>query len=368
LVKNWCTLWDFVEVSENLKRIKVGVIGCGYIAEEAHLPNLLSCPEAELTAIADVRHERLLTIGKKFCVKKLYTDYHDMLKNNLIDAVVVCVPTFLHHKVVVDALEAGKHVFCEKPMATTLDEADEMILAARKNNVKLMIGHNFRFLPNHRIAKEWVHKGKIGKVFYVRAQFASPGPYGAPGITSSFYFDPSKGGGVLFDAGYHLIDLLLWMFGDITEVRACINTYKKEINRADDVASVSIKFKNGIIGELFASWVSIQNWHIMTDYNTLQILGSQGRIDSELFGPYLHYFNEKSLVCKLKGMIKITPFELDPRIPFIAKNYSWKKEIESFIDCIIRDKEPPITGDDGRRVLKVILDAYKSARGGDNNY
>lgn len=346
-----------------LKRINVGVIGCGYIAEEAHLPNLLNCPQVESIAISDVRPERLAIIGRKFGVKELYTDYHDILKKNSIDAISVCVPTFLHSKVAIDALEAGKHVLCEKPIATTLDEADDMLSAARKNNVKLMIGHNFRFLPNHIVARQWVQNGKIGEVYFARAQFASQGPYGAPGITSPSYFNPDKGGGVLFDAGSHLIDLLLWMFGDIAEVRACVSTYKKDVNQADDVASVSLKFKNGVIGEVFASWVSIQNWNLMTNYNNVQILGSQGRICSDFFGPSLWYYNEDSLICKLKGMIKITPIKMDPKIPFLAKNHSWKKLIESFVNCIIKDEEPPVTGEDGRRALQIILDAYRSTQG-----
>jgi len=123
-----------------------------------------------------------------------------------------------------------------------------------------------------------------------------------------------------------------------------------------------LKFQNGIIGEVFASWVSIQNWNLMTDYNNIQILGTQGRIYSDFFGPSLYYYNEKSLICKLKGMIKITPIQTDPKIPFLAKNYAWKKEIESFINCIINDEEPPVTGEDGRRALEVILNAYRSTR------
>jgi len=350
-----------------MKPINVGVIGCGYIAEEAHIPNLLDCPRANLTAVADTNSERLSVISRKFGIKRLYSNYHDLTSDGSIDAVVICVPTFLHSRVAVDALEAGKHVLCEKPIAATLDEADDIISAAKKSNTKLMIGHNFRFLPNHKLAKDWIQKKKIGDAYFARAQFTSPGPYGTPGITSHFYFDPDKGGGVLFDVGSQLVDLLLWMFGEIVGVQAYVSTYKKEVNKADDIALVSLKFRNGIIGEVFATWVSMQNWNLMTDYNTLQILGSQGRIYSDFFGPHMYYYDEKSLICKLRGMIKITPAELDPKIPFSAKSYSWKKEIESFIDCIINDEEPQITGEDGRRVLKVILDGYKSAKSNSAN-
>jgi len=344
-----------------LKKVRAGVIGCGHIAEEAHLPNLLGCPRADLVAAADTRKERLIAVRQKFGVKNLYEDYHDMLKDNLIDAVSICVPTFLHSRVAVDASEAGKHILCEKPIATTIDDADQMISAARKNDVKLMIGHNLRFLPNHELAREWVQKGKIGKVYFVRAQFASSGPYGTPGMASPFYFDPEKGGGVLLDVGSHLADLLLWMFGDIAEVRACIGTYMDEINQADDVASVSLKFERGMVGEIFASWVSTQNWHLMTDYNNLQILGTEGRMYSDCLGPYIYYFNEKSLICRLKGMIKLTSMELDPKVPFLARDYAYKKEIDSFVSCVVKDKEPLITGEDGRQALKVIIDARKSA-------
>jgi len=132
------------------------------------------------------------------------------------------------------------------------------------------------------------------------------------------------------------------------------------LNKADDVASVSLKFENGVIGQMLVCWVNIQNWNAMAHLNCLQVLGENGTIDSSIWGPYVHYYDESSLLCSLKGRLRTTPAELDPRIPFVAKEYAYKKEIASFIDSIREDKDPLVTGEDGRRALSLVLDAFTS--------
>jgi predicted dehydrogenase len=171
------------------------------------------------------------------------------------------------------------------------------------------------------------------------------------------------GGGALRDVGIHLADLLLWIFGDVRDVKACLTTHMANVNKADDVASVSLKFENGIVGQMFVSWVNIQNWDAMQHLNCLQVLGDEGVIDSSLWGPNVYYFSDRSLVCRIRGRLKTTPSELDPRVPFIAKEYAYKKEITSFLDSIMKDEDPPVQGIDGRRALSLILRATQSAQG-----
>jgi len=344
-----------------MKKIGIGCIGCGFVANEIHLPTYLSSPKAQLIAVADINEQRARDTAAKYNIKKIFTDYNDLLNDESTEAVSICVPTHLHSKVTTDAAEAGKHILCEKPIARTIEEAKNMINVAEKNDVKLMIGYPLRFLPNHLLAKKMISRGKIGKTYFIRAQSASPGPYGTPGLASGFYFDPNKGGGALLDIGSHLADLLIWMFGEINEVKASIGTYKPEINDADDVASVSLKFRNGIIGQMFVSWVNIQNWNIMTNFNNIQILGEKGTVDSDLWGPSVYYYSDQSLMCKLRGRLKLTPSNLDPNIPFMAKNYAYGKEIDSFLDSIIEDKKPEISGEDGLKALNVLLEAINTA-------
>lgn len=343
-----------------LKKVGVGCIGCGFVANEIHLPNYLSSPKADIIAVADINKELAKETADRYNIKKIFSDYTDLLKNDDIDAISICVPTHLHSKITIEAAEAGKHILCEKPIAISIKESEKMIQAAENNNVKLMIGHPLRFLPNHQLARKMISENKIGKVYFSRAQSTSPGPYGTSGIKSPFYFDPNKGGGALFDMGYHLVDMLIWFFGDISEAKGTIGTYRPDINQADDIASLSLKFNDGLLGQIFVSWVNIQNWNVMTTFNNLQVVGEEGIIESNLWGPYLHYFNDKSLVCKIKGKIKMTPANLDANIPFIAKNYAYKQEIESFINSILKDISPPITGEDGLKALKGVLKAIQN--------
>lgn len=341
----------------SLKKMNVGIIGCGWIAEEVHIPNFLCSSSIGKVALADINKERLSLMGKKFGIRELYSDYSELLKDPAIDAVSICVPSFLHAEIGVNAAEARKHILCEKPISTSLSEADLLIHSARKNNVKLMVGHNIRFLPNHELVKKWLAQEKIGYAYFARAQAALQGPYGASGLTSPFYFDPDRGGGVSLDVGVHLADLLLWLFGDVCEVHGSTGTYRTDINRADDVSSISLKFESGVIGELFVSWVGIANYHLMTNFNDLQVIGEYGFIKSDFVGPYVTLFSEKSSVCKLRGPLRMATMDTDPKVPFLAKAYSYKKEIESFISCILKDDPVPITGEEGKRALKLILDS-----------
>ena len=139
-------------------RVNLAVIGCGFIAETAHIPNAIGMPEARLVAVADVNEERLKVVEQKFGIKEYHLDYHEVLFRPDVDAVLVCTPTSTHAQIAVEATGEGKHVFIEKPMTTNSAEAERVVEAVRESGVKFMVGMNYRFIPSHRIAKRFIRE------------------------------------------------------------------------------------------------------------------------------------------------------------------------------------------------------------------
>ena len=343
------------------KEVNVGIIGACYIAQQSHIPAYLTSPNAKIVGVADPDEKKLAAVQRMFCVQKVFSNYTRLLEENL-DAVSICTPTKTHFKIAVEAAEKGLHILCEKPISSTLEEAEEMIRTCEKNGVKLMVGFNYRFIRTHQEAKKMIEEGRIGKPFFIHGQFASMGPYEDLERTrNSFYFDPKSGGGVLFDSGSHLFDLLRWYFGEVKEVHAIRGTYVEDI-QVDDVAAVSLKFENGRVGSLTCIWTQIESWSAMGNEGFVKVIGSDGKIVSSLFGPTLKFFSKRSKICKIKGEVELTPRGFDPKNPLEALQKSWRDEIEAFLDAIISDKDVPVTGVDGKRVLELVLKAYESAR------
>lgn len=154
-----------------MSKLKVAVIGCGSIAQYRHLPEYYSNKEVEIVAVCDIVAERAEEMAVQYGAKA-FTDYKDVVNLDEIDVVSVCLPNYLHAPVSIAALNAGKHVLCEKPMATSQEEAEAMIQAAKVNDKKLMIGHNQRFVSSHQKAKEIIELGKLGKIFSFKTTLA----------------------------------------------------------------------------------------------------------------------------------------------------------------------------------------------------
>ena len=145
-----------------MSKLKIGVIGCGSIARFRHLPEYAANKNVEIVAVCDIVEDRVKETAEMYNAKA-YTNYEELLADESIDAISVCLPNYLHATVSIAASNAGKHVLCEKPMATSREEAQQMIEAASNNNKKLMIGHNQRFVPSHEKARQLIANGAIGK-------------------------------------------------------------------------------------------------------------------------------------------------------------------------------------------------------------
>jgi len=342
-----------------MKKLRVGVIGCGWIAQNVHIPNYIRNPKSEIVALCDINDEVLMNARKEYGIENTFTDYHELFEKGIVDAVSICTNVSTHCEIATCAANHSVHVLCEKPLAYSMEEADKMIEAALHNKVKLTVGFNLRFLPNHRKMKEYLLSGKIGKPIFIKGEVVAAGPYKSEIPKGNILRETEKRKGALFDLGAHMADLFLWMLGKPKEVYALSSTYKKGVN-VDDLASVLMNFESGVVGSMNILWANLSSIQAMENNKKIEIIGERGKIESDFFGPSLYLYSEGSLASKIKGKSKITPGKFNPKIPNEALEWSYRQEIESFLNSIVEDKKPQVTGEEAREALKLVLAAYES--------
>ena len=214
------------------KLIKIGIIGCGGIANGKHLPSLTNVPDCEIVAFCDVIAERAEKAAAKYGTPdaKVYVDYKELLKDERIDVVHVCTPNRSHSFITVDALEAGKHVMCEKPMAINSAEALKMLEAAKRTGKKLTIGYQSRFRNDSMYMKKEAEDGTFGEIYYAKATALRRRAVPTWGV---FLNEHEQGGGPLIDIGTHALDLTLWMMNNY-KPKYCVGTTYHKLNRDTD--------------------------------------------------------------------------------------------------------------------------------------
>ncbi|HEX2404470.1 MAG TPA: Gfo/Idh/MocA family oxidoreductase, partial [Acidimicrobiia bacterium] len=198
-----------------------GIIGCGWVAS-AHAWGVQSLADdgVRLIGVADQDEARATELGGRFGASRITSDYHELLADDAIHVVSICLPDYLHHEVAIAAAEAGKHILCEKPLSLTVDEADDMLSACERNGVHLGLIMNHRYAPGNLLARRVVTSGSLGRPLIANAVHAS-GLRGDPGGAS-----PWRGkqrlsmGGVLSTQAIHFLDILLWLGGPVAAVQA----------------------------------------------------------------------------------------------------------------------------------------------------
>jgi predicted dehydrogenase len=336
--------------------VKYGVIGCGAIAQRRHIPECIANPDSVLIGIAEFNQARCSELGEKYGVKS-FCDHKDLLKMGEIDAVVVSGPNALHAAQTIDALNAGKHVLCEKPMAVSRDEAKAMIEAAKKNNKYLMIGLNQRLMPPHVRAKEILKTGRLGKVLSFRTAFKHPGPEGwSVDAAKSWFFRKDQAFmGVTGDLGIHKADLMRWLLDqEFTEVGGMITTLDKRdpegnLIALDDNAMLTLKTDGGVIGSMILSWTNYgmeENYTVLYCQKGVMSLGTD-----PIYGVIVDYRNGERELHKVG--------EMSTNAKQVASGV-----IDLFTKSILAGKPPEIDGIEGYKSLDVILTAQEAAKAG----
>ena len=214
------------------KLIRVGIIGCGGIANGKHMPSLKKVPDCEMVAFCDIIPERAEKAAKEYGTPdaKTYTDYRELLADKTIDVVHVCTPNRSHSFITVDALEAGKHVMCEKPMAINSAEAKKMLDAAKRTGMKLSIGYQSRFRDDSQYMKAEAEEGTFGDIYYAKATAIRRRAVPTWGVFLNEY---EQGGGPLIDIGTHALDLTLWVMNNYRP-KYCVGTTYHKLNKDTD--------------------------------------------------------------------------------------------------------------------------------------
>lgn len=336
--------------------IHVGVIGCGRIAQVRHLPEYADNRNAVITGVYDLNQGRAQEIAGRYGAKA-YKTYEELLENPEIDAVSVCVANDAHAEISIAALRAGKHVLCEKPMAVTLEQCEEMAETAKKCKKHLMIGHNQRLAPSHARAKRLIDQGAIGEMLTFKTSFAHCGPETwTVDSKKVWFFDKDKSAfGAMADLGIHKTDLIQFLTGQrITEVEAVITTLDKKddtgsLIRVDDNAICIYRMENGIVGTMTASWTCYGK-----EENATILYGTEG---------VMRIYDDPDfsiIVEKRDGTREL--YQVDQ----IQTNERQTKSgvIDLWIDCLVNDREPEISGEEALNAMKAVFAALESSKTG----
>ena len=331
--------------------VKIGVIGVGigYL----HLQSLKKLPQGqvEIVAVCDADKARADARATEFGVSHVFTDHREMMKSDGLDAVMVCTPNYLHSAMTLDAFAAGKHVYCEKPMAMNAADAQKMVDSGNKAGRMLMMGFNNRFRGDSQLLKKFIEASELGDIYYGKTGWIRRN--GIPGLGGWFTTKAKAGGGPLIDLGVHVLDLTLWLMGNPRPVSVMGSAYAKFGPQAakeqggtydvEDLAAGLIKLDNGATLFLEASWAS----HIAQDVIYTNLVGTEGGADLDPLRVY-------------KNIHGVTT-DLTPQFPQADGH---QMAVKHFVDCLREGKEPMATGQHGLDIMKILDSIYASMETG----
>lgn len=336
--------------------LKIGIIGCGGIARVRHAPEYQANSNCKLVAFYNHSREKAERMAEQYggvCCN----DVEELLSMGL-NVVSICTSNDSHAKLTIQALKAGCHVLCEKPMALTLTECKSMVEAAKKNHRKLMIANNQRFTPAHQKAKELVKNGAIGKILSFETKFIHRGPDMWTGNSNPWFYDKEKAGlGALGDLGVHKIDVIHHILGEpIVSVQAALKTLDKRypdgnLINVEDNAWCIMETASGVTGSLYAGWTCYGN-----ERNSFVVYGTEGilRCYDDLQYALIIERKEHIEYCKLGGIQNND----DQKAGFVENT----GVVREFTDSILEEREPVSNGDEGLQTMRVLFAAIEAGK------
>ena len=336
-----------------MEKIKVAVLGSGFIAN-IHLDSYQRfVSDAQVVALYGRNIENAKSLAQKFNIPNVYDDIDTLLNECEIDVVDICLPNYLHHDACLKAAALKKHVIVEKPLAMTLEEAEEMIEATKSNNLKLMYAEELCFAPKYERVRDLVNRGAVGDVYMLKQGEKHDGPH-----SKWFYNKETAGGGVMMDMGCHALAWFRWMTGNnpVKSVYADMKTkFHNAITDCDDNTITIVEFENGVIGLAEDSWAKPGG---MDD--RIEVYGNKGVSYADLFrgnSAITYSADGYDYAAEKAGSTTGWSFTMFEE----AFNQGYPQELTHFIDCVKNDKTPLVTGEDGLAVLEMIYAAYESA-------
>ena len=326
-----------------MEQLKAGVIGLrmGW----SHANAIAASKGAQVVSVCDVDEERLAASARELCAEQAETDFRRVVENPALDFVVVATPDHFHCEHTVAALEAGKHVLCEKPMAPSLEECRRMAAAARGAQRKLMIGHLVRFTPIFQILKRMRDEGEFGEVYYVGTEYQ----HDYSKVGGPWRFDPRVGRHVYLGGGCHAVDLMRHFMGEVTEVMAMGNHFSCPQMPNDDCVTAIYRTVAGHIGKVFVAGGAKRPYAL-----TLAIYGTRGTALASNISPEAQVWLSRVEEIGNRWMT----------IPAGVESHPVRAQMEHFLGCIRDDLEPLINGEDGMRTVAAAVAAVESTRSG----
>ncbi|MCU0405917.1 MAG: Gfo/Idh/MocA family oxidoreductase [Ignavibacteriaceae bacterium] len=325
-----------------MEKTRVAVIGLGSVAQLVHLPNLVKIKNAEITALAEINRSRLNFVADKYGIKKLYSDYKQLLTDTEIDAVIIATPTHLHKQMAIDCLNAGKDVLVEKPLARNSSEGIEIIECAKKNSRKLMVGMNLRYRPDSMLIRSLIDAGEIGNPFYFKCGWIRKQS------SSEKWFNKREeaGGGVILDLGVNLIDLALWLADYPKVISVSTKNYFHNSKNLEDTSISLIRCENSVTINIEASWSLAEE----KDTFYTNVYGTKGSIGANPF-KLIKVLDDEQI--DLGSTFVETPTE--------AFKKSYLNELKSFIGAIKGLNPVFSSGEEALQLLKIAESMYLSA-------
>lgn len=334
------------------KKVGVGLIGSQFIST-IHAESFKSVSEGELLAVMSPTKGHAKAFSEKHNIPNHFTDLDEMLAMKEIDMVVIGAPNYLHCEITQKAAKAGKHIVVEKPLCMNLREADIMIDACKKANVKLMYAEELCFTPKYVRLKALLDEGALGKPVLFKQSEKHDGPH-----ADHFWDVTRSGGGVTMDMGCHAFQFFRWLNGNnpVKTVYAQMNTsVHTEKTQGDDNAIIILEFENGVVAMAEESWTKLGG---MDD--RAEIHGSEGVAYADVLqGNSIQTYSAKGVGYAVEKAGNTVGWSYT--IYEEAWNYGFPQEFIHFVDCVKNDKQPLVTGEDGKAVLEIIFAAYASA-------
>jgi predicted dehydrogenase len=346
------------------QNLRVGVVGMGW-AGETHLKAYLQVPGVEVVAVADPREDRLAQLKNAYNLPGIYADYRELIERDDLDIISVATPNYLHEPVAVLALQSGKHVLCEKPLARTVAEGEAMVKAAIECDRVLEVAFNHRQRGDVQVLKQYIDSGGLGRIYNARAYWMRR--TGIPGMGGWFTSKEQAGGGPLIDLGVHVLDMALYLMGE-PEVEAVSGMTYAELGprgrgsrgdrtgagsyEVEDLATAFIRLKGGVTLLLEASW-AVYGRH-GDDFGVI-LHGTDGGADIDI----VQYSWENTLT--LYTDTADVPATVRPRV---VRGPGHLGVVENFITTVRDGNWEAYRGYEGLRRTQIIEAIYRSAQAG----
>jgi predicted dehydrogenase len=343
------------------KALKVGVVGLGW-AGRTHLESYLELENVHVVAVADLDGERRTQAAKSYAIPNTYADYEELVGRDDLDIVSVATPNFLHAPVSIAALNGGKHVLCEKPLARSSIEARSMVEAASRAGRVLKVAFNHRARPDVELLKRQIDMGNLGQIYHAKAYWLRRS--GIPGLGSWFTNKDMAGGGPLIDLGVHVLDMALYLMGEPEAVTVSAATFaalgprgrgsggppKMQVGSSfevEDLATALVRFRDGRALTLETSWASYRKFE---DEYGVALFGTEGGAEINV---------ARSRVGHTLSIYTDTA-DLTPELP-TGNGYGHRQVVREFVDVIRNGDHSLHTGRDGLYRAQIIDACYRSA-------